>query len=151
MDRRSFTALLPALLAAPALLEHAGAQTPKPAPAPLKSGDFPAFTPPAEIKERAGHGFFLGMVPGSDGNNIRLESHVTYLAPNAVHEPVEKHKHSEMWLVREGTVELNLNGVPHILNVGQVGVCVAGDMHYIKNVGPGRASYFVVSVGPPEG
>ena len=179
MDRRSFAALLPALLAAPGLMSgpalmaesHApvsGAATETSAASPpplsdqassaspagglaeLKSNDFPAFTPPEHIDGHASKRFFLGMLPGSDGDNIRFESHITYLAPNAPHEPVEKHKHSEMWLVREGTIELNLNGVAHLLEAGQVGLCVAGDMHYVKNAGPGRASYFVVSVGPPE-
>lgn len=182
MDRRSFAALLPALLAAPGLMSgpalmaesHAPAsgaatetslaaisgQASPPSPASpaspaggvaeLKSNDFPAFPPPERIDGHASKRFFLGMLPGSDGDNIRFESHITYLAPNAPHEPVEKHRHSEMWLVREGTIELNLNGVAHLLEAGQVGLCVAGDMHYVKNAGPGRASYFVVSVGPPE-
>ncbi len=154
MDRRSFAVLLPALLTAPTLL--ADAQTPPAAAAPagalprLQSDDFPAFTPPSHFEGHASKRFFLGMLPGSDGDNIRFESHITYLEPGAKHEPVEKHKHSEMWLVREGTVELNLNGVSHTLRAGQVGLCVAGDMHYVRNAGTDQASYFVISIGPPE-
>lgn len=60
------------------------------------------------------------------------------------------HLHSEIWLITEGTLELNINGTPHLLNAGDVGLCVAGDRHYVVNAGKTRVSYFVVTVGPPE-
>ena len=149
MDRRSFAALLPALLALPTLFEQAEAQASHTLP-DLKSSVYPAFTPPQEFKGHVGKGLFTGMIPGSDGDNIRIESHISYLGPNAEHEAEGTHKHSEMWLVREGTIGLHLNGVAHRLEVGQVGICVAGDRHYVENLGDGTASYFVVTIGPPE-
>jgi quercetin dioxygenase-like cupin family protein len=82
--------------------------------------------------------------------NIRLEVHETTQEVGAPHEPIESHLHSEIWLVREGTVELTVNGQARRLNAGDMGLCVAGDKHYIQNVGNTPATYFVVTLGPPE-
>jgi quercetin dioxygenase-like cupin family protein len=89
----------------------------------------------------------MGMLP----NNIRLESHVTFLTPGAPAEPVEHHKHSEIWLVREGTVTLMAAGVEHTLHAGDMGLVTAGDDHWVINASKtDAASYFVLAVGPPE-
>jgi quercetin dioxygenase-like cupin family protein len=49
-----------------------------------------------------------------------------------------------------GTVELTTNGKARRMEAGDVGICVAGDRHFIQNVGATQATYFVVTVGPPE-
>jgi len=54
--------------------------------------------------------------------NIRLESHFTSIEPGSEHEAVGTHLHSEIWLITEGTLELNINGTPHLLNAGDVGL-----------------------------
>jgi quercetin dioxygenase-like cupin family protein len=147
MDRRSFAALLPALAAGlPALAEQNGTgqtATGSSAAEPIEAGIFPAFTPPAEFTGRKGHSFFHGMLP----TNIGCEAHVSFLAPGAQHEPPEKHEHSELWLVREGKVELMLNGATHMLGPGDAGIAVAGTMHWVRNAGDTVASYFVIEVG----
>lgn len=84
-------------------------------------------------------------------DNIRLESHFTVLTPGAGPEPIEHHKHTEMWLVHEGSVTLMTNGTTRILKAGEMGLCVAGDDHTVANASKTEpASYFVVAVGPPE-
>jgi mannose-6-phosphate isomerase-like protein (cupin superfamily) len=148
MNRRSFTALLPALAASLpsfAASQSGEAQTPAASPAapPIDTGVYPGFTPPEQFGGRAGHSFFHGMLP----NNIGCEAHVSYLAVGAQHEPEEKHKHSEIWLVREGRVELRLNGESHMLAAGDVGIAVAGTLHWVRNAGDTVASYFVLEVG----
>jgi mannose-6-phosphate isomerase-like protein (cupin superfamily) len=96
---------------------------------------------------RTSHRFFLGMLP----DNIRVEAHVTFLAPGAPPEPIDHHKHSEMWFVREGTVSLMTAGVTRTLKAGDMGLCIAGDEHSVTNASKTEpASYFVLSVGPPE-
>jgi mannose-6-phosphate isomerase-like protein (cupin superfamily) len=155
MNRRDFSALLPMLLAAPALAPLAEAQAAGPqsatAPAALPkvtSGQYvwgEAYG--AQRPSRTSHRFLIGMLP----DNIRLESHVTFLVPGAPAEPIEHHKHSEMWFVREGTITLMTAGVVHTLKAGDMGIAIAGDDHYVTNASKTEpASYFVVSVGPPE-
>jgi mannose-6-phosphate isomerase-like protein (cupin superfamily) len=153
MDRRTFSALLPMLFAAPALAAKAQAQTPAsaaPAPAPLAklaSGQYLPGEPSHPNSPRVSRSFLRGLLP----DNIRLESHLTVLAPGAPAEPIEHHKHSEMWFVREGTVTLMTAGVTRTLKAGEMGLCIAGDDHSITNASKTEpASYFVVSVGPLE-
>ncbi len=154
MDRRQFSALLPMLFAAPALSATAETQAPtSPTPAApvaltkLASGQYLPSEAQHPNSPRVSRGFLRGLLP----DNIRLESHVTVLAPGAPPEPIEHHKHSEMWFVREGTVTLMTAGVTRTLKAGEMGLCIAGDDHYITNASKTEpASYFVVAVGPPE-
>jgi quercetin dioxygenase-like cupin family protein len=148
MNRRSFATLLPALAAVlPALAQSQTGTSPTPAsPASatsIETGVYPGFTPPEQFTGRSGHSFFHGMLP----TEIGCEAHVSYLAVGAQHEPEEKHKHSEIWMVREGKVELHLNGVSHFLSPGDVGIAVAGTLHWVRNAGDTVASYFVLEVG----
>ena len=155
MDRRQFSAILPMLLATPALAAAADAQAPgqrtasaQPALPKLTSGQYvwgEAYG--TQRSARTSHRFLIGMLP----DNIRLEAHVTFLVPGAPAKPIEHHKHSEMWFVREGTVTLMTAGVTRTLKAGDMGLCVAGDDHYVTNASTTEpASYFVLTVGPPE-
>jgi len=154
MNRRDFSALLPMLLAVPALAPVAEAQAgPQTAVAPaqlpkLTSGHYVwGEATGAQRPVRTTHRFLMGMLP----DNIRVEAHVTFLAPGAPAEPIDHHKHSEMWFMREGTAILMTAGTSRTLKAGDMGLCVAGDEHYISNASKTEAaSYFVLSVGPPE-
>jgi len=152
MNRRDFSALLPMLLAAPALAPAAKGQSASAAAAPaalpqLASGQYVWGAASSAQPTRISHRFVLGMLP----DNLRVEAHVTFLAPGAPAEPIEHHKHSEMWFVREGTVTLMTAGVVHTLKAGDMGLAIAGDDHYITNASKTEpASYFVIAVGPPE-
>jgi mannose-6-phosphate isomerase-like protein (cupin superfamily) len=150
MNRREFSALLPMLLSVPALAPEAQAQTAA-APAHLEklaSGLYPPQPPTAApTAPRISRHYLLGLLP----DNIRLEAHETHLAPNAPPEPIGHHKHTEIWFMREGEATLMTAGVTRILKPGDMGLCVAGDDHTITNASKTEpASYFVVTVGPPE-
>jgi mannose-6-phosphate isomerase-like protein (cupin superfamily) len=152
MDRREFSSLLPALLAATALLPEASAQQPDPAkpklPQPLlSSGVYKAGPPRNPGADRVSQPFTHGMLKAG---NIQIEIHETTQKVGAVHEPDGTHLHNEIWLVKEGVCELNINGVANRMEAGDVGIVTAGDHHWIRNAGDTPCAYFVVTVGPPE-
>ena len=93
------------------------------------------------------HQFLTGMLKAG---NIRLEMHESVQQAGAPHEAVGTHLHSEIWLMQRGTATLYLNGVEHKMEAGDVGLCCAGDEHWIANAGDSELAYFVVTVGPPE-
>ncbi len=144
MNRRHFSLLLPAFAASCAAAETQA----KPAKAgpPIQSGVYPPSAPyqagPGRISQR----FLTGMLSAS----LRLEAHETVIEPGAPPEDTRKHLHNEIWLMKEGSVELWAEGTSHTMQPGDLGLVAAGTMHYVKNIGTTRASYFVLAVGPPE-
>ncbi len=94
---------------------------------------------------------YRNVLKGKLATGESLEVHETTLLPGAAPHPPHHHAHSEMWLIREGTVEITLNGVRNQLGPGSVGFVESNDEHGIKNVGKGPATYFVVAVGPGAG
>ena len=163
MNRRDFSALLPLLAAATALAPEAEGQAtaapttgqaagqPPAAPMPLQklvSGRYPPIEPAnPKPSPRMSKRFLMGMLP----DNIRMEAHFTHLAPGCPPEPIGTHKHTEIWFIHEGTARLMTAGVTRDLVAGEMGVCIAGDLHTVYNASQTEpASYFVLTVGPPE-
>jgi len=160
MDRREFASMAPALLALGALIEgkaegqatapQAPATGAQPQPRPLKeltSGVFKPQSGKGMVGGHESHQFLSGMLKAG---NIRLEMHESIQQPGAPHEAVGTHKHSEIWLVQRGVGTLYLNGTEYKMEAGDVGICCAGDEHWIANKGDAELAYFVVTVGPPE-
>jgi quercetin dioxygenase-like cupin family protein len=157
LNRRDFAEMLPALLVAAGLpSEKAEAQSMPPAVASaaqarelkqLSSGVFKPLPGKGMQGGHESHSFLSGMLTAG---NIRLEMHESVQAPGAPHEAVGTHKHSEIWLVQRGVGTLYLNGTEHTMEAGDVGLCCAGDEHWIANKGDKELAYFVVTVGPPE-
>ena len=119
-------------------------------PRPMKeltSGVFKPQPGRGMVNGHESHQFLAGMLKAG---NIRLEMHESVQAPGAPHEAVGTHKHAEIWLMQRGTGTLYLNGVEHTMEPGDVGLCCAGDEHWIANKSDGEIAYFVVTVGPPE-
>ena len=77
-----------------------------------------------------------------------LEAHETTLPPGGSPHPPHRHAHSEMWLIREGTVDITVNNNTTRLGPGSLGFVSSNDEHGIKNAGETPASYFVVAIGP---
>lgn len=91
------------------------------------------------------------VLKGKLATSESLEVHETTLQPGGAPHPPHHHVHSEMWLIREGTVEITVNGTSYRLGPGSVGFVHSNDEHGIKNVGTTPATYFVVAIGPGAG
>jgi quercetin dioxygenase-like cupin family protein len=80
----------------------------------------------------------------------RFASHVTTLNPGQAPHPAHKHPEEELMIVKEGTVEVTLNGEPTRVEAGGSIFCASNEMHGIRNVGTTRATYHVVKWFPHD-
>jgi mannose-6-phosphate isomerase-like protein (cupin superfamily) len=144
MTRRDLCLMLPATLLPAALhLESITAQESSMPSAMYPFEKLPVRTPNnAEIRD---------VLKGKLATSESLEVHETTLQPGGAPHPPHHHVHSEMWLIREGTVEITVNGTSYRLGPGSVGFVHSNDEHGIKNVGTMPATYFVVAIGPGAG
>jgi len=94
---------------------------------------------------------FRSILKGKLATGEWLEAHETTLPPGGMPHAPHHHVHSEMWLIREGRVELTINGTGHVIGPGGLGFVHSNDEHGIKNIGTTPATYFVVAVGPGAG
>jgi len=139
--RRELFSIFPVVLI-PSILQEAGTAA--------KENAMPsAVYPFEELLVRTPNGAEIrNVLKGKLATGESLEVHETTLQPGGMPHPPHRHLHSEMWLVREGTVELTINGTSTRFGPGSVGFVHSNDEHGIKNVGDTPAIYFVVAVGP---
>jgi quercetin dioxygenase-like cupin family protein len=83
---------------------------------------------------------------GSTVTLKNLETHITTInAGEAPHAP-HRHPDDEFVLVREGTLEVNINGRTQRAGAGSVLFLSSNDLHGWRNVGTTRASYHVIRI-----
>ena len=141
LTRRELCSVLPIALL-PALLSVEDPSAPQ---SSLPSAMYPFDSLPVRTENNAR---FRDVLKGRLATGESLEVHETTLPPGGAPHPPHHHVHSEMWLIREGTVELAVNGTSYRLGPGSVGFVRSNDEHGIKNVGTKPATYFVVAIGP---
>ena len=78
-----------------------------------------------------------------------LEVHVTTLNPGVASHPPHQHLNEEVVIVKEGTVEALVNGEWKKAGPGSVIFYASNELHGIKNVGSGPATYHVVAWKSP--
>jgi mannose-6-phosphate isomerase-like protein (cupin superfamily) len=138
--RRKACSLIPALMVAGTGISSVADQDDS-----LPSATFPFEDMPVQNSD---HAQIRKIIKGKLATGEHIETHQTTLPPNGSPHPPHHHVHSEMWLIREGTVELTINGTTHRLGAGGVGFVHSNEEHGIKNVGTGPATYYVVAIGP---
>src|SRR5437588_2160284 len=138
ITRRDIFASIPLTLLATSLASADASQK-------LSSGIFPFADLP--VRKTDGNEF-RNVVNSTTPTGERVEVHETQLAPGKMPHPAHQHEHSEFWLIREGTVELAINGKSQRIGPGSVAFAASNDLHSIKNVGSTPATYFVVAIGP---
>src|SRR5216683_7933119 len=123
VSRRDLFSFLPTVLAAgavfPELLDGsvAGAQAaPQSAPLPSNVYLFEKLEARVTPKVTTRH-----ILKGKLATGESIEVHETTLPPGGAPHAAHHHEHSEMWLIREGTVELTVNGTSYQLGPGSVG------------------------------
>lgn len=78
-----------------------------------------------------------------------LECHVTTLNPGESPHPLHKHPDEELIIVKEGTVEALVNGEIKRVGPGSVIFQASNQMHSLRNVGNGPATYHVIRWNSP--
>jgi XRE family transcriptional regulator, regulator of sulfur utilization len=74
-----------------------------------------------------------------------LEVHVTTLNPGEASHPPHKHPNEELVIVKDGTVEALVNGQWERLAPGSVIFNASNELHGLRNVGSGPATYHVIN------
>ena len=78
-----------------------------------------------------------------------LEIHITTLNAGETSHAPHKHPDEEWLIVKEGTVESLVNGALHRVGAGSVIFQASNQMHGIRNVGDGPATYHVIRWNSP--
>ena len=84
---------------------------------------------------------------GTTHTGYPIEIHETELAPGQMPHAAHHHEHEEMVMLREGTLEVTISGKSSRLTPGSVAYVASNEEHGWRNVGEGRASYFVLALG----
>jgi len=75
----------------------------------------------------------------------KLEVHITTLRPGMSSHPIHQHAWEEMLLIKEGSVEVSINGQIHPAGPGALIFFASHDPHNLKNVGTTPATYYVIN------
>lgn len=78
-----------------------------------------------------------------------LECHVTTLNPGQDHHPPHQHPEEELYIIKEGTVEVLIAGERKQVGAGSVVFAAANQPHGIRNAGATQATYHVIKWKAP--
>ena len=78
-----------------------------------------------------------------------LELHVTTLKPGQTSHPPHQHVNEELIILKEGTVETLSKGEWKRVEAGSVIFNASNDLHGLRNIGTGPATYHVINWSSP--
>ena len=131
--RRDWALLLPALLSSPVKGER-----PK---LPSSVYKFEELTPKPN-----GENVGRSVCDGLNRSGVEIELHETALAPGRMSHEAHRHRHVELVLLREGTLEVTIDGNATTLGPGGIAYFGSNCLHGARNIGSGHAQYFVISL-----
>jgi quercetin dioxygenase-like cupin family protein len=134
--RRDLLLAVPALLAAPRSFSAGDAVL------PAKIFRFASLIPQRHDGSQS-----WPVLDGETHSGFHIELHETELEPGARPHPPHRHVHEEIFLIREGTVEVTLAGKSKGLGPGSVAYVASNVLHGIVNRGDVNAAYFVIALG----
>jgi quercetin dioxygenase-like cupin family protein len=101
-----------------------------------------------ELKEKvSGENRSRNYFNGVTTRGLGIELHETELAPGKAPHGEHKHVYEEMLFLREGLMEVTIEGKSTRLMPGSVAFVASNEMHGWRNVGETRARYFVFTLG----
>lgn len=122
-----------------------------PAPAGAQSKQLPSKTYPFEkmpVREN-GANKSRAVFAGETHSGFPVDIHLTELGPGLAPHPPHKHEHEEIVMIKDGTLEVTISGQVSKLGPGSVAYVHSNEEHGWRNVGTGRALYFVLALGRP--
>jgi mannose-6-phosphate isomerase-like protein (cupin superfamily) len=90
---------------------------------------------------------FRPVLEGETHTGAFIELHESDLAPGAMPHPPHHHVHEEMFLVREGALDVTISGKTSRLGPGSVAFVASNQEHGVRNPGTVHAQYFVLALG----
>jgi mannose-6-phosphate isomerase-like protein (cupin superfamily) len=137
--RRSLAILFPALAAAQ---QQRAQPAPEKSVLPSKTFPFEQLTgrQTATIKS-------YQILTGDTHSGYRVDLHESELPGGIAPHPPHRHVHEEMLFIREGQMEVTVNGQSTLLGPGSCAYMASNDLHGYRNPGTAPVSYFVLALG----
>ncbi len=136
----------PALVLLAALLAPALASAQAPAPIPKPTIGSSVFVWDKLVVKPTPNGERRDLANNPTPTLAIFECHITTLNPGAAsHEP-HRHPQEELIIVKEGTLEVHINGKTQVAGTGSTFFYASNDMHRVLNVGKTRATYWVINL-----
>jgi mannose-6-phosphate isomerase-like protein (cupin superfamily) len=99
------------------------------------------------VVEREGGDGYIPVFEGNTHTGVHLKLHETDLAPGAVAHAPHHHAGEEVFMVREGILEIEIDGVSSHLGPGSVAYVASNAEHAIRNSSQAGTRYFVLLLG----
>jgi quercetin dioxygenase-like cupin family protein len=87
------------------------------------------------------------VLKGDTHSGFPIEMHLTELDPGQAPHAPHRHVHEEMFMLREGTVDMTISGKTTRLGPGSVAYVASNELHGLVNSGTEAAHYFVIALG----
>ena len=84
---------------------------------------------------------------GDTHSGYPVELHLTELDPGQAPHAPHRHVHEEIFMLREGTVDMTISGKTTRLGPGSVAYIASNELHGLINSGTEAAHYFVIALG----